>query len=565
MPTRVPVDIAQQIRRLRIERGLTQVDLGKLLGVSNVTVNRWERGRARPAPEIWRRVLALETGDGRDDARSAGARTAERNPLPVPLTSFIGRARALSAISALFKEARLITMTGPGGSGKTRLATAVAYAVRDRFPDDVWWIDLAGLPDPALLPETVAHALGARTPAGLPPIDRLTAACRPRTLLIVLDNCEHLHPACAPLVEALLTAAPDLRILATSRAPLGANGETIWPVPPLDLPDAVTTDPERIASADAVRLFIERARSRLPDMALAEPQVRAIGAICRHLDGLPLPIELAAARIPILSVEQIAARLSDQLRLLRTDRVTAPRRQQTMRAAFDWSYDLLSETERALFTRLAVFPGAFDIDAAEAIGGGGEIAPADVLDLLQRLVTQSLVTIVRAPSPAAGVARYRLLNPLRAYGRDRLSAEEEDAVAGRHAAYTLCLAEETAGELRGAGQAAALARLDAHRDDLRAALDWTIRQERATDAARIAAALEQFWVIRGEYAEGLAWMERILPLTAGLDRPVAGAGELHGRRHGPPAGGVCPRDGAVRDRAGGLARTGRLRGRGARP
>lgn len=521
MTSRDPNDEAARIRRLRVTHGLTQVQLGELLDVSNVTVNRWEHGRARPNAAALRRIAQLERDGLPDAAYHEPDPMGESGALPVPLTSFVGRDREIATLAARLGDTRLLTLTGPGGCGKTRLAIAVARSVRPRFSGGVRWVDLAGLLDPELVPDVVARALNARHPVGRPPLERLTAACCGQRQLIVLDNCEHLQVACAALVEAILAVAPEVHVLATSRSRLGAGGEMVWPVPPLDLPEPASTDPDRVATSEALRLFIERARLRLPEIASTAQQVDAIAAICRRLDGLPLAIELAAARIPTLTTEQIVARLDDQFQLLRSDRVTAPPRQQTLRASFDWSYEMLTPLERTLFVRLTVFPGPFDLDAAEAIASGDPIVPGDVLDLLDGLVAQSILTVAR--SPKTDIARYALLNTLRTYGRERLTADDAFAVAERHAAYVADLAGAAARELRGSRQAIWLTRLDAAHDDLRAVLAWTIEQGRTAEAVRLGTALERFWTIRGDYAEGAQWLDRILGLIGDAPSPERAA------------------------------------------
>jgi non-specific serine/threonine protein kinase len=452
---------------------------------------------------------------------AARSRLAEpRHNLPARLSSFIGREREIAEIERLLGTTRLLTLTGAPGVGKTRLALEVGDEIADAFPDGVWLAELAPLVDPrsalvpGLVPTAVATALGVREQPGQPLSDTLADALRAQRVLLVLDNCEHLVDACAGLVDTLLRACPGLVILATSREPLGIAGETAWRVPSLALPDindldAVGTgDAQALGACAAVRLFVERARAARPDFALTVAHTPAVARICRRLDGIPLALELAAARVMALSVEQIADRLDDRFRLLTGGTRTALPRQRTLRATVDWSYDLLAEPERALLRRLAVFAGGWTLEAAEASCTWDGLEAPDVLDLLQHLVDKSLVV---AEAHADGSYRYQMLEMLQQYALDRLAERgEADEARRQHAACFLALAERAEPELRGPRESEWSARLEAEHDNLRAALRWAIDRGEAESALRLGSALWRFWAVHGHLVEGLVWLEQAL-------------------------------------------------------
>ncbi len=355
-------------------------------------------------------------------------RIAHAPNLPVPLSRFIGRGQEIATLGHLLSETSLLTLTGPGGSGKTRLALQVAADAPRSF-HRTCWVELAALTDPAFVPQAVATAVGVSEDENRPAMAALAAAFAAPSLLI-LDNCEHLIAACALLAASLLRACPNLRILATSREPLRVSGETIWRVPPLTLPAAAATATS-LAESEAAQLFVERARGRLPDFALTEENAAAVATICQRLDGMPLALELAAARVAVLPVGQLAARLDDALRVLTVGERTAPPRQQALRATLDWSNALLTAEEQAVLRRLAVFAAGWELEAAEAVCGAGEIARADVLELLGQLVEKSLV----AMAEEGGAARYQMLEVVRQYASERLAASgetEECPAATRH-------------------------------------------------------------------------------------------------------------------------------------
>ncbi|HEX5504168.1 MAG TPA: BTAD domain-containing putative transcriptional regulator [Thermomicrobiales bacterium] len=462
--------------------------------------------------------------------------------LRAPLTSLIGRAAETAAVTRLLTApppggARLVTLTGTGGCGKTRLALAVAGGLATRFLGGVWLVELAGLRDPAAVPLAVATALGIPEEPGRARAAGLAAALRDRAALLVLDNCEHLVAACAELAVALLGACPALRLLATSREALRVPGERAWRVPSLPVPAAAAA-PAALAASAAARLFADRVRWHHPDFAVDEANAVAVAAICRRLDGLPLALELAAARAAVLTPEQLAARLDDALGVLAGGSRTAPPRQRTLRATLDWSHALLDERERALLRRLAVFAGGWTLAAAEAVCAEvrnekvevRNTLPAgdfsfltshfsfpDVLGLLAQLVDKSLVQV----DVGGAEGRYRLLEPVRQYAAERLAAGgEAEAVAARHAAHYLALAEAAAPALTGPGQAAWLARLDRDHDNLRAALRWALDRGDAATALRLGGALWRYWGVRWHSAEGLAWLEAALALPAAARSPL---------------------------------------------
>lgn len=451
------------------------------------------------------------------------------NNLPVQLTSFIGRERELSEVERLLATTRLLTLTGPGGCGKTRLALqkAVELDAAQAFADGVCWVELAALNDSALVPQAVAKALGVREAPRQPLIETLSNYLQPKHLLLLLDNCEHLRAVCAQLIQMLLLAVPDLQVLTTSREPLGIASETTWLVPSLSLPDAkhLPQPISNLTQYDAIQLFVERARSVLPTFALTDTNAAAIVQVCQRLDGIPLAIELAAARVNVLTAQQIAARLDDCFKLLTAGNRTAliPRHQ-TLRAVIDWSHDLLSQPERVLFRRLSVFAGEFTLEAAETIcadenltptppsltgKGVGGISRREILDVLAHLLDKSLVV---AETLGRSEARYRLLEMIRQYAREKLNESGEEALMrSRHRDWFLQLADQAEAELRGPRQAEWLERLENEYDNLRAALEWSkTTPEMAEPGLRLAVALLLFCKLRGYWREVRAWLEEFL-------------------------------------------------------
>ena len=440
------------------------------------------------------------------------------NNLPRQLTNFIGREREIAEIKQVLSTAPLVTLVGAGGSEKTRLALQVAADVLADYQDGVWLVELAHLSDPALVAKTAALVLHVREDPGRPLIATLTEFACPRQLLLVMDNCEHLLAACAEFAEALLSACPGLRILATSREPLGILGERLWEVPPLSLPDhRYPPSPDGVMQSEAARLFADRATLREPQFAVTAANAKAISGICTRLEGIPLAIELAAARVPVMAPEEIADRLNDRFRLLVGGSRTALPRHQTLRATMDWSHELLSKEEKILLRRLSVFSNGWTLEAAEAIGSGDPIRSNQVLDLLSQLVRKSLV---RAETGGAE-ARHRQLETVREYGGERLleSGEAPD-VRNRHRDWYAGLAERAAPELIGERQAAWLHRLAAEHDNLRTALGWSIERGDVEAGLRLAAPIWQYWLARGHIAEGRRWLETLLKVSEGVAPPV---------------------------------------------
>lgn len=428
--------------------------------------------------------------------------------LPVQLTTFIGRRPQIVQLQGLLSDVRLLTLTGPGGVGKTRLALEVAGAVIDHYPDGVWLVDLAALTDERLVPQAVASSLGISDMPAEALIETVARTLENKSLLVVLDNCEHLLGACQSVAHRLLQSCAAVRILATSRQSLDIPGETAWRVPSLELPQPGNGAPvQQGPSSEAVDLFCARARATLRTFAIADRDWPAITEICRRLDGIPLAIELAAARTSVLTLQEIAARLDDAFRLLTGGSNMAPSRLQTLRATIDWSFDLLSGREQRLFEWLSVFSGGWTIEAAEAVCGEGDIAPPDVLDLLMRLADKSLVLVER---DVGETARYRLLEVLRQYGQERLRLRGEETAARRHAEHFLELAERTESKLVEAGQGARLEQLDREHDNFRAAARNFLNRRDLSGAERLFGALRNFWFYRGYLSEGRAWLAEAL-------------------------------------------------------
>ena len=459
------------------------------------------------------------------------------NNLPSHLTTFVGRERELGEIRRLLQRARLLTVTGPGGCGKTRLVVQAAAEVVHRYPDGVWFVDLGPVSDPLVVPRAVAAALGIGEREGVDPLQaaaaELSGARGRRQCLVILDSCEHLVARCAATVEALLQASPRLTFVCTSREPLHLAGEVTWPLQPLPVPEA-PVPVEELGRYEAVRLFVDRAGLSDPEFALTEETAEAVTLLCQRLDGLPLALELAAAHVGLLALDELVRGLERRFSVL-WPRAAAPR-QRTLSAAIGWSYDLLDDAERRLLRRLAVFRGGFTLEAAEAVCGdhGG-----DVFELLARLVDKSLVLPVLPRRE-----RYRCLDVIRRFAWERLAETGElEAVTGRHLAFFQGLAERAARELTGPGQPAWLARLSDDHDNLRAALEAG-RGTGVESRLRLVLALERFWSIRGHLGEGREWVEEALSAATGL-----GATATRARAIDTAARLALHQDDAVRARA----------------
>jgi len=446
--------------------------------------------------------------------RAAGL--SRRSNLPEALTSFVGRERELVELKRLLAAKRLVTIQGAGGIGKTRLALQAALEVIDAYRDGVWMTELASIRDPALVSTTAAQLLGLAAKASASPLDALCAYLRSRQLLLVLDNCEHLIDACAQLAEAVLRQAKDVTIIATSREPLRLSGEQSYVLQPLSLPESEVED--TIRNSEAVQLFVDRVQQQVPDFELTPDRARVIAAICIHLDGVPLALELAAARARSLSVEQISTRLADRFRLLTGGSRTALPRHQTLRAALDWSYDLLAEDERVVLRRLSVFPGSFTVEAASAVASDDRIDEHAVIDLVSQLVSRSLVI---ADTSAAGT-RYRLLETVRAYALEKLAETgENDACLQHHARFFRDMFESEQGDWLRMRDPEWRATYLSELANVRTALDWALGPRGVTVIAiDLAGASGPLWTTLGLFGEGVqrlrAAMTRIGPDTPEL-------------------------------------------------
>ncbi len=489
--------------------------------------------RYQSAVEVRDALQALE-------GEATMARNNRSHNLPVQLTSFIGREREMAEVTGLIvgdavheaSGTRLLTLTGPGGTGKTRLALQVAAGLVERFPDGVWLVELAALADPSLVSQTVASAMGLLNTAGRPPLELLTRYLKPKLGLLLLDNCEHLVAACADLVDALLRVCPRLKVLTTSREGLRLAGETTWLVPSLSVPSLAGGELESgtlgaLGQFESIKLFVERAKAVTPTFELNEHNAAALAQLCYRLDGIPLAIELAAARTRLLSVEHLADRVHDRFRLLTGGSRTALARHQTLRALVDWSYDLLSDEERLLFDRLSVFAGGWTLEAAEAVcvddpgpGTIGEQGPKeflrskDILELLGHLLEKSMVVRERS---VGGMARYRLLETLRQYAQERLAirgAAANDALRARHVKYFVTLGEQVALAMHGPDQPKWSDRLEVEHDNIRAGLEWGKAADAPPDRVelvlRLAAPLYLPWLRQGHGREGRQHFDTLL-------------------------------------------------------
>ena len=539
-----------RLRRARETAGLTQEELAERAGLTPNAVGALERGEHRHPYPATVRALTAALGLTHDERTALAASVPKRGQAPVPaeptaftpnlpalLSPLIGREAEVAAVVALLRRdgVRLVTLTGPGGVGKTSLALRVAAELRGDFADGAAFVPLAAVRDPALVASTVAQVLGLVESGGRSPVDRLGEALRDRDVLVVLDNVEHLLDA-APLITDLLTRCPDLVILATSRTTLRLAGEHDVPVPPLALPDPQRLfDTVYLAEVAAIRLFVERAQAVDPAFALTAENAAAVASVCERLDGLPLAIELAAARSRLFPPAALLHRLARRLPLLTAGRRDGPARHQTMRDAIAWSHDLLAEAEQTLFGRLAVFVGGFSLEAAEAITGDGEDR---VLDGVAALADRHLLGPVGQND---GEPRFAMLETVREYAFERLAASgAADSARFAHAAHFLALVEHAAPHLWSHDQLVWLTRLETEHDNLRAALAWSRDQPGgAEQVARLALPLSWFWYLHGHVAEGRRWLESLLA-AAGALSPPARARALVGAGHLAYGRGISP-------------------------
>jgi len=445
------------------------------------------------------------------------------NNLPTQLTSFVGREKAIEEVKDELANHRLVTLTGSGGTGKTRLSLQVAAEVFDQFEQGVWFTELAPLSDPELIPQTIQNTMGLVEQKGISILQALQEYLQEKKVLLVLDNCEHLLEACANIAHELLSHSTNLRILASSREALGVQGEVSWRVPSLSLPDTKTIpEPEELCQYESVQLFIERASLVNPHFEVNKANAPAIAQVCFRLGGIPLAIELAAARIKALSVEQINARLDDRFRLLTGGARTALPRQQTLRALIDWSYNLLNEKEKILFRRLAVFVGGWSLEAAESVCSDENIDTYEILDLMSSLVDKSLLNT----EEFQGKVRYSRLETIRQYAREKLADDmEANDIRNKHLIYFLQLAEQAESEFVGPDQVSWQSRLHHELDNIRTALLWSIEQN-VESGLRITSALLKFWEAHGYHSDGCQWLLQFLGHPEGMARTLVRAKAL---------------------------------------
>ncbi len=492
-----PAGFGDLLRQHRLAAGLTQESLAERAGLSVHGIQKLERGATHPYLDTAQRlIVALQLGGidevlfktaarpaprRREPHQSASASASEpaRHNLPLSTTSFVAHAGQIERVTERLRDSRLLTITGSGGCGKTRLALEVARDLVSEFADGVWLIELAPLADASLVSQTIATALGIRDVPGRPAADLLTEYLRSRHALLVLDTCEHLIDTCAQVADTLLRSCAHVQLLATSRELLGVAGEATWRVTSLSvvdpegLADSGGDAAAKVMASEAGRLFVDRAQLVVPSFAITAHKAASVAQVCRRLDGIPLAIELAAACASMLSVDQIAARLDRRFRLLIGGNRTAVRRQQTLQATIDWSYQLLSEEERSLFRRLAVFADGWSLEAAEALGADAQQPAEDVLELLSRLVAKSMVVVDEPRDDESGVNRYRFGETIRQFAQGKLDeADEAELARTRHCEFFLAWAERAAPNVVGRDQLIWLGRLDAEHDNLRAALEW---------------------------------------------------------------------------------------------
>jgi non-specific serine/threonine protein kinase len=537
------VSFGEWLKRRRGSEGWTQEQLALKISCSTSALRKFESEERRPSAEVIEQLadifnipqeerksfLRYARGDWQaissenEEVPWHVSRPASRSNLPASTTSFIGREKEQAEIKHLVEQNRLVTLAGAGGIGKTRLSLETAHQLLSAFPDGIWFIELAPVSDPALLSQLIVNTLGLLDQANRSPQTMLTDFLQSKHALLILDNCEHLILACAQLVEILLRTCPDLKILTTSREALNIDGESLYLVPTLTIPDSVNATLDALSESEAAKLFLERAGSTGTGFTLTGENAPSIAEICRHLDGIPLALELAAARVKLLRVEEIAVRLNDSFRLLTGGARTALPRHQTLRAMIDWSHDLLSEPERALLRRLSVFAGGWSLEAAEQVTSsrGNEetenaraihdLQAMDILDLLTSLVNKSLII---AENKQGQETRYTMLETIRQYASEKLlQAGEAELLRERHLAYYVDLAERAEPNLRAHDMVLWLDHLEAEHENIRSALEWGLEADIEAEL-RLASALLWYWHIRGRKNEGVEWLERALSIEA---------------------------------------------------
>jgi non-specific serine/threonine protein kinase len=533
----VPVRFGEMLRQYRHAAGLTQKGLAERAGLSEHGVQKLESGTTHPYTDTAERLSrALKLADREDALFKTAAqpkprRTQSRPPtspgnigptsrsnVPIWPTTFIARAGEIDSVKERLRDNRLLTLSGPGGCGKTRLAVEIARQLESDFSDGVWLIDLAPLVDASLVSQAIATAVGIVEEPGRAVIDALSAALHSRHTLLILDNCEHVIDTCAQVVDRLIRSCPVVQLLATSRELLGVAGEATWRVASLSAVDpqalsgSATELADEVIASESGRLFVDRARLVAPPFAITPQNAHAVAEVCHRLDGMPLAIELAAARLGMLGIEQIACRLDQCFRLLTGGPRTAVRRHQTLRATIDWSYQLLSEQERSLVRRLAVFAGGWSLEAAEAVGADAVLPDDSVFEVLGQLVLKSMVLVEKPRETTPNIVRYRLLETIRQYAEEKLvEAGEADFARTAHRDWCLSLAEQGVEGLDGADQKLWWDRLNVEHDNLRIALTWSASvPDESTALARLAGCLGRFWALNGFASEGVRWLDLAL-------------------------------------------------------
>jgi len=533
------VTFGEWLKRRRTALGLTQQQLALQISCSTSALRKFEAEERRPSAQIVEQLagvfgispnertsfLRFARGDWQSTPTVPIEDTLWRVPrtnLPITSTSFIGREKEVEKIIQLVNKNRLVTLTGAGGVGKTRLAIQSSNKMQSIFKDGVGWVELAPLTKETLLPQAVAKGLDLREVPKQSLEETLTKFLYSKQLLLVLDNCEHLIAGCAQLVDRLLSTCPNLKILATSREALGLIREEAWPVPILSLPDAQRMSLiDLLMQYEGIHLFVERASAAKSDFTLTKQNALSVAQVCQRLDGVPLAIELAAARVKMMTVGEIAKHLDDRFDLLTAGSRTALPRHQTLRGAIDWSYDLLSQPERMFFSRISVFAGGFTLNAAKEIATGDGVSKTQVIHLLGQLINKSLVNVRARSEEPKSETRYEMLETIREYAREKLDEfGETEQVRQRHRDFFIGFAEQAEPKLKGAQQFEWLNRLEDEHDNLRAVLQWTQELGGMVTALRLAGLLFWFWNQRGYLSEGRAWLERALAAEPALAKSV---------------------------------------------